>query len=252
MSSSVKSRKDIETIREGGKIISAILRDVAALAKPGVSTLEMDSFAEDKIRKAGGRPAFKNYGGKRNPFPGSICASVNSVVVHGVPSRTTVLKEGDIIGIDIGMEYKGMYTDTAITAPVGRVSADAKLLIKSAKAALEAAIGVAGAGMRIGDISWAIQSTAEAAGFNVVRDLVGHGVGYSLHEEPQVPCYGKPNTGVILREGMVLAIEPMLTSGDCRLELWDDGWTIATADRSLSAHFEHTIAVTKGRAEILT
>lgn len=247
-----KSKADIRKIREGGKILRQILAGAAKLARPGISTWELDRYAEKEILKAGGRPSFKNYGSRENPFPAALCASVNSVVVHGIPSKKTILRAGDIVGLDIGMQYKGLYTDTAITVPVGKISADAARLLSATKRALERGIGRAKAGNRIGDIAAAVENIAKAEGLGVVRDLVGHGVGYDLHEDPQVPNYGKAGSGELLAEGMVIAIEPMFTLGAYKLKVDDDGWTVRTADGSLAAHFEHTVAVGKNGAEILT
>lgn len=248
----VKIKEEIETLAEGGKILNDILRKTAGLVQPGVSTWVLNAFAEKAIAAAGGVPSFKNFGDAKNPFPAGLCTSVNSVVVHGIPSKSTILKNGDIIGLDVGMEYKNLYTDTAATVAVGSISDVAKRLIETTKKSLDAAIAQAKAGNKIGDISHAIQKTAEDAGFSVVRDLVGHGVGYDVHEDPAVPCFGKPHTGMVLQEGMVLAIEPMLCEKDYFLVFEPDGWTIATKDGGLSAHFEHTIAITKNGARILT
>ena len=197
-------------------------------------------------------PSFKNYGPKKNPFPAGLCTSINDVVVHGIPSDDSILKNGDIIGLDIGMEYKGLFTDHAVTVGVGDVTQAVKKLMDITLKSLNMGIKEAKAGNRIGDISYAIQSTAEAAGFSAIRDLVGHGVGYEVHEDPAVPCFGKKGTGELLREGMVLAIEPMLVTGEYFVTIDPDDWTIRTADGGLSAHFEHTIAVTKNGARILT
>ncbi len=248
----IKTPGEIEIIAEGGKILHNILYLTAGLVRPGVSTSELNEFAEQQIISAGGRPSFKNYGSKKNPFPAALCTSVNNIVVHGIPSLNTILKPGDIIGLDIGMEYKNLFTDTAITVGVGNISEKAKQLMQTTKKALDLAIKEARPGARTGDIGNICQKTAEAAGFNVVRDLVGHGVGYDVHEDPMVPCYGKKDSGDVLKEGMVIAIEPMLVTGEFYLKTWDDGWTIATADDGLSAHFEHTIAITKNGARILT
>jgi methionyl aminopeptidase len=248
----VKTPEEIKIIAEGGKILHDILLQTAGLAKPGVSTYKLNDFAENAIEKAGGRPSFKNYGPKKNPYPTGLCTSINDVVVHGIPSREEILKSGDIIGLDIGMEFKGLYTDHAITVGVGVISEQAQKLINTTKKALDAALKLAKDGNRIGDLSFAMQSTAEAAGFSAVRDLVGHGVGYDVHEEPSVPCFGKKGTGELLREGTVLAIEPMLCEHEYFVTVDPDGWTIRTADGGLSAHFEHTVAITKNGARILT
>ena len=241
----IKTQEEIEIIAEGGKLIQNILHNTAKLVKPGVSTWELNEYAESEIYKLGARPSFKDYGPKKNPFPAGLCTSVNSQVVHGIPSRDVVLKNGDIIGLDIGMEYKGLYTDTAITVAVGTVSDKVKKLIEATKKCLDLSLREAKAGNKIGDISHIIQKTAEDAGFSVVRDLVGHGVGYDVHEDPAVPCYGKKGTGIVLQEGMVLAIEPMLCAGEYFVVFEPDGWTISTKDGGLSAHFEHTVAITK-------
>ncbi len=252
MNKFTKKPSEIRTINEGGKILHRILLATAKLAQPGVSTAELNAFAEKEITKAGGRPSFIGYGTKKNPFPAGLCTSVNDVVVHGIPSKKEILREGDIVGLDIGMEYKGLFTDTAITVGVGEVSSLAQRLIDTTEKCLAEAIRIVRPSRRIGDIGFTIQSIAEAAGFSVVRDLVGHGVGYAVHEDPSVPGYGKKGTGVELVSGMVLAIEPMLCQGRYQVYFDDDGWAIRTADGSLSAHFEHTIAVTDYGAKILT
>jgi len=248
----VKTQSEIEIIAEGGKRLRECLYATAELVRPGITTAELNDFAEKAMKKAGGRPSFIGYGPKNNPFPSGLCTSINDVVVHGIPSSKDILKEGDIIGLDIGMEYKGLYTDTAITVPVGKVSQEATSLISVTKKSLDAAIKQAVHGNRIGDISFAIQSMVEAAGFSVVRDLVGHGVGYAVHEDPSVPCFGKKGTGELLEAGMVIAIEPMVCEGKPSVVFEEDGWTISTRDGKLAAHFEHTLAITKNGARILT
>lgn len=248
----IKTKAEIELIAEGGKILHDILLRTAAIVEPGITTYRLNEFAEKEIEKAGGRPSFKNYGSKKNPFPFGLCTSVNNQVVHGMPSKFNILKQGDIISLDIGMEYKKLYTDTAITVPVGRIDSKAKKIIEVTKKSLDMAIKQVKPGNRIGDIAWATQKTAEDEGFSVVRDLGGHGVGYDVHEDPYVPCYGKPHTGPKLEMGMVLAIEPMLCEGEYFLEYEADGWTISTKDGGLSAHFEHTIAVTDYGCRVLT
>lgn len=252
MSGTVKTPEDIELIAEGGQLLNDILKRTAALVKPGINTLELSDFAEREIRNIGGRPSFLGYGPKKNPFPAALCTSVNDVVVHGIPAKDRVLKGGDIVSLDIGMEYRGRYTDTAVTVPVGTASPEAMKLIETAERALSEAIRVAKPGARMGDISFAIQSTAERAGFSVVRDLVGHGVGYGVHEDPPVPCFGRPHTGVVLKPGMVLAIEPMLCAGEYFLTYDQDGWTIRTRDGKLASHAEHTVAVTERGCRVLT
>lgn len=248
----IKTQAEIETIARGGLILHDILRKTAAMVEPGITTFRLNEYAEQAIYDAGGRPSFKGYGPKKNPFPAALCTSVNTEVVHGIPSKSVILKEGDIVGLDIGMEYEGLYTDTAITVGVGKISSRAQLLLDTTEKCLNLAIKHAKNGARIGDIGAIIQTTAEAAGFSVVRDLVGHGVGYDVHEEPSVPCYGKKGTGARLMEGMVLAIEPMLCEHEHFLDFHNDGWTITTHDGGLSAHFEHTLAVGKNGGRILT
>ncbi len=248
----IKSKVEIETLAEGGQILHNILRQTAAMVQPGITTWRLNEFAESEIAKAGGKPSFLNYGPKKHPFPAGLCTSVNSQVVHGIPTKFDILKSGDIVGLDIGMEYKGLFTDTAITVGVGRISSLAQRLIDATKKSLEMALKQAKAGNRIGDIAWATQKTAEAEGFSVVRDLGGHGVGHEVHEDPFVPCYGKPGTGPKLEVGMVLAIEPMLCEGEYFLDYAKDGWTITTADGGLSAHFEHTVAITEYGCRVLT
>ncbi|MBI5530155.1 MAG: type I methionyl aminopeptidase [Candidatus Doudnabacteria bacterium] len=248
----IKTENEINTIAEGGKLLRDILAQTAALVKPGISTAYLNDFAEKKIYEIGGRPSFKNYGPKKNPFPAGLCTSVNDVVVHGIPNEETILKVGDIVGLDIGMEYKELYTDHAITVAVGEVTPQAKKLMEVTQKCLNLAIKEAAPGKKTGDIGYIIQKTAEDAGFSVIRDLVGHGVGYDVHEEPAVPCYGKKNTGDVLKPGMVIAIEPMLTSGEYFLTSDPDGWTLRTADGSLAAHFEHTVAITDKGSRILT
>ena len=247
-----KTPAEIEIIAEGGAIMNDILHRTAKLAVPGTSTYALNEFAANEIIKAGGRPSFLGYGPDRNPFPAALCTSVNNVVVHGIPSTKAILKVGDIIGLDIGMEYKGLYTDTAITVPVGTVNKKIGLLVATTKRALANAIAQAKVGNRIGDISHAIQTTVEKEGFAVVRELVGHGVGYEVHEDPMVPCYGKAGTGLELVEGMVLAIEPMVCEKSPRIYMGKDGWAILTDDGGHAAHFEHTIAITKKGPRILT
>ena len=253
LKASVKTEEDVATIREGGQILRKILRNTAARALPGVSTWELNAFAEAAIAAAGGRAAFKGVGDDvTNLFPAGLCTSVNDVVVHGIPSKKGILREGDIVGLDIGMEYRGRYTDTAITVPVGHVAPEVQNLLDVTEHALAAGIAQAVAGNTTGDIGSAVQQYVERHGFSVVRDLVGHGVGYGVHEEPQVPNYGRAGSGMKLVAGMVIAIEPMVNAGRYGVAFDDDGWTIVTADGTLSAHFEHTVVVGKRRAEILT
>jgi methionyl aminopeptidase len=247
-----KTPEEIDLIHEGGKILGDILQRTAKLAKPGVSTLELNDFAEREIIKAGGRPSFIGYGSKSNPFTAGLCTSINDAVVHGMPDAADILQDGDIIGLDIGMEYKKMYTDTAITIGVGSIEPEAIRLMAVTKSSLDRALEQVKPGNTIGDIGHAIQTTVESAGFSIVHDLVGHGVGYAVHEDPAVPCYGKPGQGIKLIENMVIAIEPMVCQFKSKIFFDTDGWTIRTHDGGLAAHFEHTVAVTKSGVRILT
>ena len=248
----IKNPEDIEKIAQSGKILAAALTAAVAAVRPGVSAAELDQIAEAEIKGLGGRASFKGYGGPKQPFPSALCVSVNDVVVHGVPGKELILKEGDIVGLDLGVDLDGFYSDGAVTLPVGKVSKDAERLIEVTRMALEAAIDAARVGNKIGDISHAMQSVAEKAGFSVVRDLIGHGVGYAVHEDPAVPRYGRPGTGPELQAGMVLAIEPMVCAGGYQLHSEPGQWPVRTADGSLAAHFEHTIVITERGPEILT
>jgi len=255
---SIKSKKEIERLREGGKILAAVLRTVADAVRPGATTKELDELAEKLIRERGGAPIFKGYQsyGSRTAYPASICTSINDEVVHGIPSAKRKLRAGDIVGIDIGMRYpidpSGMVTDMAVTLPVGKISDEAERLINVTRKSLDIGIKAVRAGATLGDIGSAIQEFVEKNNFGVVRDLVGHGVGHQLHEEPEVPNFGRAGTGMILKEGMVLALEPMVTSADWHVLVDKDGWAWRTRDGSLAAHFEHTVLVTKNGAEVLT
>lgn len=250
----IKTAKEIEILREGGQILARILDFLARSIKPGISTLDLDKLARQEIKKAAAEPAFLDYRISSNqpPFPAALCTSIDNEIVHGIPKLERILQEGQIIGLDLGMKYKGLFTDAAITVPVGKISAKKQKLIKATKEALSAGIATAKAGNTIGDIGFAIQTVAEAAGFSVIRDLVGHGVGHSIHEKPNVPNYGKPGSLEKLVPGMVLAIEPMLCAGDYRIKFSGDGWTAMTADASPAAHFEHTVVVMKRGCLILT
>lgn len=253
----IETKGELKALREGGKRLGAILKELAASAKPGVSTGALDELAESLIVSSGGAPVFKGYRTRLadRPFPASICTSVNDEVVHAIPRADRVLLEGDILGIDIGMRYparRGLITDAALTVAIGRVSADREKLIRVTRKALEAGIAVLRPGIRMGDLGEAIQQAIEGAGFSVVRELVGHGVGRGLHEDPYVPNFGTAGEGLLLREGMVLAIEPMATAGGPGVRLDRDGWKWRTKDGSLAAHFEHTVIVTGNGAEVLT
>ena len=243
-----KSHAELEAMREGGRITAACLRVLAEGVRPGVTTKELDAIAEEFILARGGTPEFKGYQG----FPASICASPNAMIVHGIPGSYR-LKEGDIISLDVGVRYEGFVTDSATTVAVGEVPQETERLLETTRRCLEAATEQARPGKRLGDIGHAIQSLAEGRGYGVVRDLVSHGVGRKMHEDPQIPNYGQPGTGARLLPGMTFAIEPMITleSYDIRISEWD-GWSIYTADGSLSAHFEHTVAVTENGPWVLT
>lgn len=244
----LKSKREIEILRESNRIVACTLKVIGEIIRPGISTIELDKIANREIRKRGGRPAFKGYRG----FPASICTSINEQVVHGIPNSRR-LKEGDIISIDLGAVYKGFYGDAARTFPVGKIGKEAKDLLTVTEEALYKGIEKARVGNRIRDISHAIQSWVEAHGFSIVREFVGHGIGRELHEEPQIPNFVSPDQGMVrIEEGMVLALEPMVNAGDWRVKILPDGWTAVTSDGSLSAHFEHSIAVTADGPEILS
>jgi methionyl aminopeptidase len=242
-----KSYQELQMMRKAGRIAAQAMRALRMAIKAGVTTEELSNIAESFILEKGGRPAFKGYRG----FPASICISVNDEVVHGIPGKK-VLKEGDIVGIDLGVEYEGYYGDIAATFPVGKVDAEAKRLIEVAKEALKVGISQCQVGNHLFDISAAIQEVVEKNGFSVVRQFVGHGIGKSLHEDPQVPNYGERGKGPLLESGMTFALEPMVNAGGWEVEVLSDGWTVVTADGSLSAHFEHTVAVTDKGPWILT
>ena len=243
-----RSAAELERLREAGRLVGEVLAELAAAVAPGVSTADLDALAEKRIAKAGATPAFKGYHG----YPATICASINDEVIHGIPSGRRVLQEGDIISIDVGASLDGYFGDSAITLPVGQVSEGAAALLRVTEEALYKAIERARPGNRISDIGHEVQRHVEAYGFSVVREFVGHGIGQRMHEEPQVPNYGEPGRGPRLAEGMVLAIEPMVNAGKAEVKVLGDGWTAVTRDGSLSAHFEHTVAVTAGKPWILT
>jgi methionyl aminopeptidase len=244
----LKSPAELVRLRAAGLVVHDVLAEVAAAVVPGVTTLELDRLAEAATRRRGAEPAFLGYHG----FPASICASINEEVVHGIPSAQRVLREGDIIGLDFGAVLDGAYGDSAVTVPVGRISAEAQALIDVTRQALACAIAEARPDRKVGDIGAAVQAFVEARGYAVVRDFVGHGIGRRLHEPPQVPNFGTRGTGRRLRPGMVLALEPMVNLGSFEVDTLDDGWTAVTVDRRLSAHFEHTVVVTENGPEILT
>jgi methionyl aminopeptidase len=243
----LKSPREIELMRRSGKITSRVLTELMKVARAGMSTQELDDLAERGIRDAGGIPTFKGYNG----FSGSICASINGEVVHGIPGAR-VLREGDLLSIDIGTTLEGYVSDSAATVAIGNVSQAALRLLEVTRECLTIGIAEMQRGKHLGDIGAAVQAHAERNGFGVVRELVGHGVGREMHEEPQVPNYGEAGTGIELRAGLVLAIEPMITQGSPKVRILDDGWTVVTADGKLAAHFEHTIAVTGDGPRVLT
>ncbi|MBI4786785.1 MAG: type I methionyl aminopeptidase [Chloroflexi bacterium] len=244
----IKSQNEIAQMRQAGRIVAEFLEAIREKIRPGISTAELDAFAYAFITKRNARPAFKGYRG----FPASLCTSINSEVVHGIPSPKRILKEGDIISIDVGAIHNGFVGDGAWTFPVGRVSDETQRLLDATEGALMAAIAQARVGKYLEDISGAVQDYAEARGYAVVREYVGHGVGRSMHEEPQIPNYRQGKRGPQLRPGMVLAIEPMVNQGVWQTRTLRDKWTVVTQDGKLSAHFEHTVAVTEGEPEILT
>jgi methionyl aminopeptidase len=244
----LKSSKEIDKMRAAGKATREILKEIGAAVKPGVTTWDLEKVAVSRLDALGLKGAFKGYGG----YPCQLCASVNSVVVHGIPSKKILLKEGDVVSLDFGAFVDGWCGDTAITVPVGKVAPDTAKLLKVTEESLFAAISVVRPGATLGDVGSAVQKFVEAEGFSVVRDFVGHGIGTHMHEDPQVPNYGVAGRGMKLRAGMVIAIEPMVNVGKPDVVVLDDGWTTITADGSLSAHFEHSVAVTPTGARILT
>lgn len=243
-----KSNREIELMKQAGRIVALAHSEVAKAIKPGVTTKKLNDLVERVIRENDAIPSFLNYNG----FPASACISINEEVVHGIPSPERVLKNGDIVSVDIGAIYKGYHGDSAWTYACGEISEDAKRLMEGTKASLFAGLEYAKENNRLSDISHAIQKTAEGYGFSVVREFVGHGVGKRLHEDPQIPNFGPPHRGVLLKAGMTLAIEPMINLGNKEVRVLIDGWTTVTRDKSLSAHFEHSILITKTGYEILT
>ncbi|MDH3495986.1 MAG: type I methionyl aminopeptidase [Gemmatimonadota bacterium] len=245
----IKSPREIDVMAAAGTIVADTLQLVAQHTRPGVSTAELDDVAETFIRgHPGARPSFKGLYG----FPKSLCTSINHEVVHGIPARDRVLREGDILSVDCGVQLEGLHADSALTVPVGHVAEDVQRLLQVTQEALDAGLAQATVGNHVGDIGHAVQRIAEAARFSVVRELVGHGIGTSFHEEPQVPNYGKPKRGVRLTRGMTIAIEPMINMGRPEIRTLDDKWTVVTRDGSLSAHFEHTVVVDEPGPRILT
>lgn len=248
MYTKVKTAQEIESMRVAGKMLATVLQHVKNRATPGMSTQDLADRAAAELKTLGGAPSFLNYNG----FPDVLCVSVNDEVVHGIPNKLNILEDGDIVSIDFGVTYKGMVTDAALTFTVGEVDPKVKKLIATTERSLMAGIDVLKAGVRIGDIASAVQKVLDQGGYGIVRDLVGHGVGHHLHEDPNIPNYGHAGSGPVLQAGMTIAIEPMATLGGYQVTMDDDNWTIRTKDRSLAAHFEHTILITDKGYEILT
>lgn len=244
----IKSKQELDFMREAGKVCGQILRDLKDIIKPGISTLEIDRFVEKTVREHGMTAAEKGYCG----YPASVCVSINDEVVHGIPSKKRHLREGDIVSCDLVVEYKGYMADAARTYPVGEVSPEAAHLIETAERAFWNGIAYAKAGCRLQDISHAIQETVEGEGYGVIRDFVGHGIGSEMHEDPQIPNVGKAGKGPRLQPGMTLAIEPMITQGDWEIDVLEDDWTAVTLDGGLAAHYENTVVITDGEPELLT
>jgi methionyl aminopeptidase len=245
----LKSSQEIEKMRRAGQVVREVLELVRSLVKPGATTLDLEKAAEAKLAELGAKPAFKGYHG----FPCVLCTSVNSEVIHGIPSAKRVLKEGDIVSVDCGAVVDGYFGDAAITVPVGeKIDPTTARLLKVTEASLHSAISTVRPGATLGDVGAAVQRVVEAEGFSVVRDFVGHGIGVHMHEDPQVPNFGEPGRGMKLKAGMVIAIEPMVNAGKPEVQVLGDGWTAVTGDGSMSAHFEHTVAVTANGARILT
>jgi methionyl aminopeptidase len=243
----IKSERELALMRQAGRIVAIVLAILMKQVKPGMKTKELDIIAGREVEKLGGKPSFKGYRG----FPANLCVSVNDEIVHGIPGGR-ILREGDVVSLDFGASSNGFQGDAAVTVGVGEISPQARKLVATTEEVLKAGIAAARSGARLGDISASIQSYAESRGYSVVREYTGHGIGREMHEEPQIPNFGLAGTGPVLKKGMTLALEPMVNAGDWRTKVGDDQWTVFTADGSLSAHFEHTIAITDGEAEILT
>jgi len=244
----IKSPEELSVMKEAGSLLAEVVELLISRVEPGVSTAELDAVTEKDLRKRKAVPAFLGYRG----FPATLCASINKEVVHGIPSKKRVLREGDIISFDLGCKWKGFFADMALTVPVGSISPEAQRLIDVTRESLRRGISAAKPGNRVGDIGEAVQTFAEAEGFSVVREFVGHGIGRALHEDPPIPNFGKGGTGVRLQPGMVLAIEPMINCGSPEVRVLEDQWTAVTRDGKLSAHFEHTVAVTEAGPVVLT
>lgn len=243
----IKTEDEIAAMRQAGRIVAMILKKIVEQIRPGMETKELDTMAEKELKNHGVKSSFKGYRG----FPANLCVSINDEIVHGIPGNR-VLREGDIVSLDFGAICNGFQGDAALTVGVGRISKKAEALIETTEGALKTGIGAARAGAKLGDISYAIQNYAESRGYSVVREYTGHGIGRDMHEEPQIPNFGLPDSGPVLKKGMTLALEPMVNAGDWHTCVGDDRWTVFTADGSLSAHCEHTIAITDGEPEVLT
>jgi len=249
----IKSKKEIEKMREGGKILALVMGAVLDMIKPGVSSLELDEMAEKMIREKGGIPAFKDYGGSKNPFPATLCVSFNEEVVHGIPKKEKIIQAGDVVKIDVGMTFQGMNTDMARTIAVGTVSDEVKKLIRVTEESFWEGTNCLKAGAKLSEYSRKAQNHVEKNGFSVVRNLVGHGIGEEVHEDPQIPnYYNRKFMDVTLEAGMTLALEPMVNAGGFETQLGHDGWIFKTKDKSLSAHYENTVLITKDGVEVLT
>ena len=242
-----KSPQEIKMMRESARLVGQILQELKAMIRPGLKTIELDKYAEKRTKEMGAEPAFKGYRG----YPASLCVSINEEIIHGIPSERR-LKEGDLVSLDFGVVYKGFYGDAALTCPVGEVSEEAQRLLAAAEGAFWAGVEYFKEGNYLSDISHAIQTYVEERGFSVIRSFVGHGIGYDLHEDPQLPNYGAPHHGPRLKPGLVLAIEPMIAAGGWEVEILSDGWTAITKDRSLAAHYEHTVALTERGPQVLS
>lgn len=243
-----RSVAEIEKLRRSGRIVRQVLAEIREQVRPGITTLDLERFVVRRLKELGTRPAFKGYRG----YPCCLCASVNEEVIHGIPTESRVLKEGDIVSLDMGVVQDGYYGDSAITVPVGEISEPAQRLLKVTEEALELALDKVRLGNRLGDVSATVQQHAEKNGYSVVREFVGHGIGKAMHEEPQVPNFGQPGHGPLLKPGMVFAVEPMINAGGAAVRVLDDNWTAVTVDGKLSAHFEHMVAVTRNGPDVLT
>ncbi|MBI2050447.1 MAG: type I methionyl aminopeptidase [Parcubacteria group bacterium] len=247
-----KTAKEIELLAEGGHILACIMKDLVARCVAGANASDLDALAEEEIRKAGGSPSFKGFGKPGEEFPNVLCVSPNDMLVHGIPHKDLAFREGDLIGLDLGLEYKGLYTDHAVTVPIGDISEEDERLLAVTRECLERGIAQAVAGNHLGDIGHAVQEYAEKLGYGVIRKLTGHAVGYSVHEEPRIPNFGKAGSGEKIMAGAVLAIEPMIAIGGADVKTADDGWGVVTADGARAAHFEHTVVAATNGPRILT